>query len=337
MSAWEYFVGWFLEVTTHIKYWDYSMYRFNLKGRICLWVCLVWGLLSYVCIFWIHPPVAALFAQVSLLTRQIVAIVLAVAVLADAIATVRELALMTKVLNTLEKLSGELQLQVSLGKLELSDRLSDAKGLVTDKLHGARDMVTDTLQDAKQAMATLLPDSVTDAGSKLKARYNDLVASAERQTRRLRNIYHPHTPSWTSASAGILQPSPTGFSRPPRTPAPPSARKSTTSTKEPASSKRPPVFPRQSSSTQYRRTSLSPSGTLFSSVALKWRMVRADPGLLSSQVINTPAHPQRLPAVSPTPVPASRWRSHGGGSLDEHCSRCVPPPAPGAHSTCGVH
>ncbi len=194
MSAWEYFVGWFLEVTTHIKYWDYSMYRFNLKGRICLWVCLVWGLLSYVCIFWIHPPVAALFAQVSLLTRQIVAIVLAVAVLADAIATVRELALMTKVLNTLEKLSGELQLQVSLGKLELSDRLSDAKGLVTDKLHDARDMVTDTLQDAKLAMATLLPDSVTDAGSKLKARYNDLVASAERQTRRLRNIYHPHTP-----------------------------------------------------------------------------------------------------------------------------------------------
>jgi len=40
MSAWEYFVGWVLEVTTHIKYWDYSMYRFNLKGRICLWVCL---------------------------------------------------------------------------------------------------------------------------------------------------------------------------------------------------------------------------------------------------------------------------------------------------------
>lgn len=183
MSAWEYFVGWFLEVTTHIKYWDYSMYRFNLKGRICLWVCLVWGLLSYVCIFWIHPPVATLFAQVPLLARQIVAIVLAVAVLADAIATIRELALMTKVLNTLEKLSSELQLQVSLGKMELTDRLSDAK-----------DMVSDKLQDAREAMATLLPDSVADTGSKLKARYNDLVASAERYTRRLRNVYHPHTP-----------------------------------------------------------------------------------------------------------------------------------------------
>lgn len=183
MSAWEYCVGWFLEVTTHMKYWDYSMYRFNLKGRICLWVCLVWGLLSYVCIFWIHPPVAALFAQIPLLTRQIVAIVLAVAVLADAVLTIRELALMTKALNKLQSLSTELQLQVALGKMELSDRLSDAK-----------DMVTDKLQDAKEAMATLLPDSVTDAGSKLKSRYNDLVASAERYTRRLRNIYHPNTP-----------------------------------------------------------------------------------------------------------------------------------------------
>lgn len=194
MSAWEYFVGWFLEVTTHIKYWDYSMYRFNLKGRICLWVCLVWGLLSYVCIFWIHPPVAALFDSIPLLTRQIVAIVLAVAVLVDAVFTIRELALMTKVLDKLQALSGELQLQVSLGKMELSDRISDAKDMVSDKLQDAKGMVTDTLQDAKEAMVTLLPDSVTDAGSKLKARYNDLVASAERYSRRLRNIYHPNTP-----------------------------------------------------------------------------------------------------------------------------------------------
>lgn len=182
MSAWEYFVGWFLEVTTHMKYWDYSMYRFNLKGRICLWVCLVWGALSYVCIFWIHPPVAALFAGIPLLTRQIAAIVLAVAVLADAVVTIRELALMTKAINKLQAISGELQLQVALGKMELSDRISDVKDVVDHKL-----------QDAKEAMVTLLPDSVTDAGGKLKSRYNDLVASAERYSRRLRNIYHPNS------------------------------------------------------------------------------------------------------------------------------------------------
>ena len=54
MSAWEYFVGWLLEVTTHMKYWDYSHRRFNLKGRICLGNCLWWGVASYFVIYWIH-------------------------------------------------------------------------------------------------------------------------------------------------------------------------------------------------------------------------------------------------------------------------------------------
>ena len=33
-------MAWLLETTTHVKYWDYSNFRFNLKGRICLWVAL---------------------------------------------------------------------------------------------------------------------------------------------------------------------------------------------------------------------------------------------------------------------------------------------------------
>ena len=33
MTSWEYFVAWVLEVTTHVKYWDYSNFRLNLKGR----------------------------------------------------------------------------------------------------------------------------------------------------------------------------------------------------------------------------------------------------------------------------------------------------------------
>ncbi len=57
MTSWEYFVGWFLETTTHMKYWDYSHSKFNIKGRVCLWVALTWGVLSYVVIFWIHPAV----------------------------------------------------------------------------------------------------------------------------------------------------------------------------------------------------------------------------------------------------------------------------------------
>ena len=156
MSAWEYFVGWFLEVTTHMKYWDYSMYRFNLKGRICLWVCLVWGLLSYVCIFWIHPPVERAVAALPPLVRDILAIALAAVILADAVVTIRDLALMTKVMNALQ--------QAGSG---LSSRF----------------------QDAREAVASALPEGLSESGAKLREKYNDLVAAAERRTRRFRHTY----------------------------------------------------------------------------------------------------------------------------------------------------
>ena len=156
MSAWEYFVGWFLEVTTHMKYWDYSMYRFNLKGRICLWVCLVWGVLSYVCIFWIHPPVERAVAALPTMARDILAIVLASAILADAVVTIRDLALMTKVVNALQQAGSGL---------------------------------TSRFQDAKEAMASALPDSLSESGAKLREKYSDLVAAAERRTRRFRHTY----------------------------------------------------------------------------------------------------------------------------------------------------
>lgn len=130
MSAWEYFVGWFLEITTHTKYWDYSNYRFNLHGRICLWVCLMWGVLSYVCVFWVHPPVAQFIDTLPLVMRNVLAIVLTVVILADAIITIRELALMTRVLNKLQ-----------------------------------------------------------EGREKLKAKYDELITTAERRTRRFRRNY----------------------------------------------------------------------------------------------------------------------------------------------------
>ncbi len=155
MSAWEYFVGWFLEATTHMRYWDYSMYRFNLKGRICLWVSLMWGVLSYVCVFWIHPPVERLIAAIPAPVQTAAAAVLSLAALVDAALTIRDLALMTRVIDALQRAGSGL---------------------------AAR------LQDAREAVASALPDAA-EAGARLKSKYSDLVADAERRTRRFRRVY----------------------------------------------------------------------------------------------------------------------------------------------------
>lgn len=146
MSAWEYLVGWLLEVTTHMRYWDYSKHRFNLHGRICLECSLFWGFGAYVAIYWIHPATERLFGMMAPLVRQILALVLLVVVLADVTVTVRSLAMTTIFMEKARLAHEELErrrielaeaqrqkldearLQAALLKLELEERdwLADA-------------------------------------------------------------------------------------------------------------------------------------------------------------------------------------------------------------------
>lgn len=167
MSAWEYFVGWFLEITTHIKYWDYSGCKFNLKGRICLWVCLTWGLLSFVVLYFIHPAVAARLDRIPLIPRYVLDGVFLGILIADAVATIYQLARTSQLLDKLQQAGEELRLQAHLGRAELSDRL----------------------EEAREWLDELIPDDLDEKGKAMKARYDELTAHAERLSRRFRARY----------------------------------------------------------------------------------------------------------------------------------------------------
>lgn len=53
----EYFTGAAMEKLFHVRYWDYTGHRFNLKGRVCLSVSLGWGLFSVLLVKFIHPRI----------------------------------------------------------------------------------------------------------------------------------------------------------------------------------------------------------------------------------------------------------------------------------------
>ncbi len=177
MSAWEYFVGWFLETTTHMKYWDYSNHRFNLHGRISLFVCLWWGLLSYLTIFHIHPRVAELFDGLPALPRQIIALVLFAVLAADAAATIHHLALAAKVMKKLDQAADELAVQAALARAEMRDRLSDAR----EELEAA---IAEARAGRSERLARLQAEQ-----PRLWARYEQLQERSERYTRHFRRAY----------------------------------------------------------------------------------------------------------------------------------------------------
>lgn len=240
MSAWEYLVAWILETTTHIKYWDYSDRKFNLHGRICLSISLTWGVLAYLVIFWIHPVVAGLVERLSPFTVYVADVVLLVLLVADAAATIRELALLTAMLRKLTQMGEELQVQLALSRAELSDRLDEAREALSDRLDDARESISDRLDDARESISDKLDDAKESISDKLDVakesisgrlddarenlsgridsaldgteanlaelgkRYAELLRKAERQTRHLRYVYRGMSSSTLSTALSQL-------------------------------------------------------------------------------------------------------------------------------------
>lgn len=182
MSAWEYFVGWLLETTTHIKYWDYSDKRFNLKGRVCLQISLCWGLLSYVTIFLIHPHVAGWFDRIPFWLRYTLSGSVTTLLAVDVITTIRSLAMTARLMTRLEAAAQELKVQTALARSELEDRLE-----------AAGDRLEDALRDNERLRA-------------LRQRQDDLLDLAEAQTRRFRSRYsHMSSPRFAQALQDISE------------------------------------------------------------------------------------------------------------------------------------
>lgn len=98
----EYATGWAMEKLFNNRWWDYSMFPFNLHGRICLFFSLGWGFLCLILVYIISP----LVNEIIMLPPQTVSISIAAAVfvimLTDLIFTIRATVDLNKTLARLE-------------------------------------------------------------------------------------------------------------------------------------------------------------------------------------------------------------------------------------------
>ena len=53
----EYFVSWIMEKMFHTRWWDYSHYKFNINGRICLLNSVLFGFLGLGVIRFVYPHI----------------------------------------------------------------------------------------------------------------------------------------------------------------------------------------------------------------------------------------------------------------------------------------
>lgn len=83
----EYFTSYAMERAFRQRWWDYTRYRFNLHGRICLYGCLIFGIANVIILKVIHPAVMYLTGRISELALTRIALFLYLLLLLDVIYT----------------------------------------------------------------------------------------------------------------------------------------------------------------------------------------------------------------------------------------------------------
>lgn len=86
-SILEYFTGFLLEVIFNLKWWDYSGYRFNIKGRVCLLNSILFGVLTVITVSFIEPIIIKLIEEIPNNISIFICAILVIVFLMDTIIT----------------------------------------------------------------------------------------------------------------------------------------------------------------------------------------------------------------------------------------------------------
>ena len=133
----EFFTGMIMESLFHVRYWDYSHLKFNIKGYICPVASLCWGVFSIMMVKVVHIPIEEVILKIPMTIADGLAFVLTVVAAVDFTQSFNEAMDMKKMLAQLDETKVQiqkLQERIREASEEMSEKLRTAAGDVPEKL-----------------------------------------------------------------------------------------------------------------------------------------------------------------------------------------------------------
>lgn len=125
-STLEYITSYVLEKIFHMSWWDYSTYKYNINGRVCLQNSLMFGLLSLFVMLVIHPAIDDFVASINTKVAFALSVLFATYFIVDTIITAGTILHLNERLEKLHELHEDLfekrkkHLEVVKGHLQAS-------------------------------------------------------------------------------------------------------------------------------------------------------------------------------------------------------------------------
>jgi uncharacterized membrane protein len=143
----EYFASWILEKIFHMKWWDYSKYRFNIHGRVCLLNSLLFGVLSVLIVYFVEPFILKFWQGFSFYWQGFFASALLIILILDLIVTVKELVDFTATMKKIKTFSENLRAKFEKEEWFLGETLQEKLNSVKEYAKLKKDQIHQTLLD----------------------------------------------------------------------------------------------------------------------------------------------------------------------------------------------
>lgn len=175
----ELIVGWGLETLFHNQWWDYSMYRLNFKGYICLRFSLIWGLACTCVMDLVHPFIMQGIRALPRIPGNILISIMVIVFITDIIVTVsaifklnERLRVLNEIQIQLDRVSNEIGGNIHGGvseALEVSDKVIANISDITDGLGETKQKLLNEKEELTKKYQEVLSEKVFGQNRLLKA------------------------------------------------------------------------------------------------------------------------------------------------------------------------
>lgn len=138
-AIWEFVTSFVLEKLFHTRWWDYSSHRFNIQGRVSLYVTVFFGIGGYLLWRFVLPPLEWVFDNATDMTMFISLGTFYTVFTIDSFFTLRDLFTIRSMMIAIEKLSGELKSKLEDSYVELKVNLNTKKVNLYSSLQEMKD------------------------------------------------------------------------------------------------------------------------------------------------------------------------------------------------------
>ena len=138
-AVWEFVTSWVLEKLFHTRWWDYSSHKFNIQGRVSLYVTVFFGVGGYLLWRFVLPPLEWVFDNTADTTMYLSLGAFYAVFSIDCYFTLRDLFTVRSMMIAIEKLSDELKGKLGDSYIELKVNLNTKKDNLYSSLQEMKD------------------------------------------------------------------------------------------------------------------------------------------------------------------------------------------------------